>query len=134
MFTKAKLATLVPVRDMKRAIKFYTKSLGGKLRFRGGGQMKNLFATLTIGENEIWLIIPEKREKRTMAYSTFMVKNIRAAVKELKGKAVRFQRAERMSAETKVEGPIAFESFGASAFFKDSEGNLMMIWQGFSSR
>jgi hypothetical protein len=34
-----------------------------------------------------------------------------------------------MSKETKVEGPIAYESFGASAFFKDSEGNLLMVWQ-----
>ena len=36
-----------------------------------------------------------------------------------------------MNHHTKVDGPIAYEEFGASAFFKDSEGNLLMLWQGF---
>ena len=129
MISKAQLATLVPIRDMNRAIKFYTKSLGGKLRYRGKGAMRNFWATLKLGPNEIWLIAPQKREKRTMAYSTFLVKNIKSAVNELKRKGVKFQRAERMGPKTRIEGPIAFESFGASAFFKDSEGNLMMVWQ-----
>jgi predicted enzyme related to lactoylglutathione lyase len=128
---RAKLATLVPVRDMRRAIKFYTKTLGGKLRMRGEGKMKGFWASLTLGENEIWLIAPQKREKRTLAYSTFLVKNIKAVVKDLKGKGVKFQRAERMNAKSRIDGPIVFESFGASAFFKDSEGNLFMIWQNF---
>jgi predicted enzyme related to lactoylglutathione lyase len=134
MFSKARLATLIPVHDMSRAIRFYTKSLGGKVRLRGEGQMKNFWASLTIGANDVWLIAPEKREKRTLAYSTFVVKNIKAAVTELKRKGVKFQRAERVGPETRVDGPIAYEGFGASAFFKDSEGNLLMIWQNGPSR
>ena len=131
MFSEARLATLMPIRDMDRAIKFYTKALGGRLQFRGEGEMKDFWASMKLGANEIWLIAPQKREKRTMAYSTFLVKNIKSAVNELKRKGVKFQRAERMGPETRIEGPIAFESFGASAFFKDSEGNLMMVWQNF---
>jgi predicted enzyme related to lactoylglutathione lyase len=134
MFSKARLATLIPVHDMSRAIRFYTKSLGGKVRLRGEGQMKNFWASLTIGANDVWLIAPEKREKRTLAYSTFVVKNIKAAVTELKRKGVKFQRAERVGPETRLDGPIAYEGFGASAFFKDSEGNLLMIWQNGPSR
>jgi len=129
MISKSPLATLVPVRDMRRAIKFYTKVLGGKLRFRGEGEMKDFWASLQLGPNEIWLIAPNKQEKRELAYSTFLVKNIKAAVGELQRKGVAFQRAERTGPQTRVEGPIAFEPFGASAFFKDSEGNLLMIWQ-----
>jgi len=129
MFSKARLATLIPVHDMNRAVRFYTKSLGGRVRFRGEGRMKNFWASLTVGPNDIWLIAPQKREKRTLAYSTFVVKNIKAAVTELTRKGVKFQRADRMSPETRIDGPIAYERFGASAFFKDSEGNLLMIWQ-----
>ncbi|MGA8709982.1 MAG: VOC family protein [Thermoplasmata archaeon] len=129
MISKAPLATLIPIRDMNRALKFYTKVLGGKLQFRGPGAMKNFWAYLKLGPNDIWLIAPQKREKRTMAYSTFLVKNIRAVVKELKGKKVRFARPEPMSPKSKLEGPIAWESYGAAAFFKDTEGNLLMIWQ-----
>ncbi len=129
MFSKVPLATLMPITKMDRAIKFYTKALGAKLAFRGEGEMKNFWASLKLGPNEIWLISPQKREKRTLAYSTFLVKNIRTTVGELKRRGVKFQRAEKMGPQTKVEGPIAFESFGASAFFKDSEGNVLMIWQ-----
>jgi predicted enzyme related to lactoylglutathione lyase len=129
MISKAQLATLVPIRDMNRAIKFYTKALGGKLRYRGRGQMRNFWASVKLGPNEIWLIAPQKREKRTMAYSTFLVKNIRSVVKELKGKGVKFQRAEKMGPKSRLVGPIAYDAVGASAFFKDSEGNLLMIWQ-----
>jgi predicted enzyme related to lactoylglutathione lyase len=61
--------------------------------------------------------------------STFIVDDIRAVVKDLKTKGVKFSRAEKMGKETRVEGPIAIEPFGASAFFKDSEGNILMVWQ-----
>ena len=129
MFSEARLATLMPIRDMDRAIKFYTKSLGGKLTYRGEGEMRNFWASLRLGPNDIWLIAPQKREKRTLAYSTFLVKNIKTAVRELQRKGVKFQRAEKMGPESRIDGPIAFDPFGASAFFKDSEGNLLMLWQ-----
>ena len=54
---------------------------------------------------------------------------IKKAVAELKGNGVKFSKAEKMSQETRIEGPIAFESFGASAYFKDSEGNVLMLWE-----
>jgi predicted enzyme related to lactoylglutathione lyase len=129
MFSEAGYATLITVKDMDRAIKFYTKSLGGKLTYRGEGQMKDFWASVKLGREEFWLITPQKQEKRTLAYSTFLVKDIKAVVKELREKGVKFTRAEKMSKETKVQGPIAWDPFGASAFFKDSEGNLLMIWQ-----
>jgi len=129
MVSGARLATLIPIRKMDRAIKFYTTVIGGKVRFRGEGPMKDSWTSLQLGNDEVWLIAPQEREKRTLAYSTFLVKDIKAFVSGLKRKGVKFQRAQRMSPETKVEGPIAYDPFGASAFFKDSEGNLMMVWQ-----
>jgi predicted enzyme related to lactoylglutathione lyase len=122
-------ATLVPVKNMDRAVKFYTESLGGKLLYRDKGDMKDFWASIKVGKDEFWLVAPETREKRTLAYSTFVVKDIKSVVADLKGRGVKFQRAEKMSKETKVEGPVAYEQFGASAFLKDSEGNLLMLWQ-----
>lgn len=132
--SQGQMATLMPIRNMRRALAFYTKTLGGKLRFRGEGAMKDFWAWVTVGKNDIWLIAPAKREKRTLAYSTFVVKNIRSVVRELKAKGVRFQRPERAGPKTRIEGPIAFEPFGAAAFFTDSEGNVLMIWQNSPSR
>ncbi|MGA8663507.1 MAG: VOC family protein [Thermoplasmata archaeon] len=124
-----RLATLIPIRNMTRAIKFYTKAMGGKLLVRGTGQMRNFWASVQLGDDIVWLIAPDKREKRTLAYNTFLVKNIKGFVAGLQKRGVKFQRAQRMSPKTKVTGPIAWEPVGASAFFKDSEGNLMMVWQ-----
>ncbi len=129
--SEARVATLIPIRNMDRAIKFYTKTLGGKLLYRGQGQMKDSWASVKVGRSEFWMITPQERERRSLAYTTFLVKDIKTVVKELRDKGVRFQQAERMSKETRIEGPIAFDPFGASAFFKDTEGNLLMIWQNF---
>lgn len=129
MAIRAELATLIPIRNMSRALKFYTKTLGAKVNFRGRGSMKNFWASLQLGGCEVWLITPSKQEKRTLAYTTLIVKNIRSVVKQLAKRRVSFQRPVRMSPKTRIEGPIAFEPFGAAAFFKDTEGNLLMLWQ-----
>jgi catechol 2,3-dioxygenase-like lactoylglutathione lyase family enzyme len=129
MWSKVPLVTLVPIRNMNRAIKFYTKTLGGKLGDRGLGEMRDAWASVTVGKNQIWLVGGPRPEKRKLAYSLFSVKNVRAVVKKLKQQGVKFERAERMGEQTKIEGEIAWEPFGGSAFFKDSEGNLFMVWQ-----
>ncbi len=100
-FSEAGFATLIPIRDMDRAIGFYTEALGGKLMYRGEGEMKDYWASVKLGGQEFWLISPQKREKRTLAYSTFLVKDIKAVVSELKKKEVKFQRAEKMSKESR---------------------------------
>jgi predicted enzyme related to lactoylglutathione lyase len=133
MVTGARLVTLIPIRNMNRAIKFYTKALGGRVADRGRGAMKNFWASVRLGPEEVWLIAPEKREKRTLAYSTFVVKNIRGFVRRLQANGVKFQKATRMGPDTKLDGPIASDSMGSVAFFKDSEGNLLMAWQSPSS-
>ena len=129
VWSRVPLVTLVPVRNMNRAIKFYTKKLGGKLRERGLGEMKDYWAGLTLGKNRVWLVGGTRPEKRKLAYSLFLVKNIRSTVKQLQRKGIKFTRAERSGEQTRLEGVIAWESFGGSAFFKDSEGNLFMVWQ-----
>jgi len=131
MAAKASVVTLIPIRNMNRAIKFYTKQLGGKLEARGKGQMRDMWAGVNLWGHDLWMIQPSKREKRELAYTTFLVKNIKSFVKGLQKKGVKFQRAEHMEPDARIDGPIAFESFGASAFFKDPEGNLLMVWQNF---
>jgi predicted enzyme related to lactoylglutathione lyase len=129
MLSKSNCATLMPIKKLKRAIKFYTGTLGGTLVYRGEDEMEDSFAIVKVGAAEFWLITPEKKEKRKLAYFTFIVKNIRAEVKQLQKKGVKFARAERMGPNTKIEGPIALEPWGGAAFFEDSEGNALMLWQ-----
>ena len=129
MASKTSLVTLMPIRQMSRAITFYTKKLGAKLVYRGDGEMKDSFASVKFGTHEVWLITPEKFEKRTLAYQMLLASNIKSTVAKLQKNGVKFLPATRMSKETRVVGPIAFESWGASAFFKDSEGNVLGVWQ-----
>jgi predicted enzyme related to lactoylglutathione lyase len=114
---------------MDRAIKFYRNALGGSLNIRAAGDMRNYWASVNVGKTEFWLIRPEKREKRDLAYSTFVVKDIKKTVASLKKKKVKFLPGEKMGGDSKVEGPIVFNPYGAGAIFKDSEGNLFMLWQ-----
>lgn len=130
MLTKAGFATITPVRNMDRAIKFYTKTLGGRLEARAKGDMKDMWASIKIGKETFWLGPRSSQLKKLdFAFSTFVVKDIKAEVAELRKRGAKFQRAERMGDTTRLEGPIAYSEFGASAFFNDSEGNLLMLWQ-----
>ncbi len=74
-----------------------------------------------------------KLKKLDFAFSTFIVKDIKAEVLELRKRGVRFQRAERNPTTTEISGPIGYSEFGAGAFFNDTEGNLLMLWQDISS-
>jgi len=129
MVLKARLVTLMPIKNMNRALRFYRGTLGAKMGERARGAMKDMWASVTLGGTDIWLVAPEKQEKRTLAYTLLSVKNIRSATKALSKKGVKFERATRSGPQTRIEGPIAWEPFGGGAFFKDSEGNLLMIWQ-----
>jgi catechol 2,3-dioxygenase-like lactoylglutathione lyase family enzyme len=131
MATKQRLAILVPIRNMTRALRFFTKSLGAKKGERGRGEMRNWWASVRLLGTDLWLVRPSAYEKRKLAYTTILVPDIKRYVAKLRRNGVKFEKPERMGPETRIEGPIAFESFGGSAFFKDSEGNLWMVWQDF---
>ncbi len=131
MASKTRWVTLVPIRNMNRALTFYTKALGGRMKYRGRGAMRNMWASLDLFGSDVWLIVPQLREKRTLAYSTLLVSSIRTSVSRLQRNGVKFERARQMGEQSRIEGSITYEPFGASAFFKDSEGNLMMVWQNF---
>ena len=123
-----KLVPLIPIKDMDRALKFYRIKLGCKLKQRARGKMRNFWASLRLGNNEIWLVRPEKEEKIELAYNCFITKEIEDSVKKLRSKNVRFQKAPR-GMGGKIREPILYTEHGAMAFFKDSEGNLLMLYK-----
>jgi catechol 2,3-dioxygenase-like lactoylglutathione lyase family enzyme len=128
MLSKAGLATVIPVTNMGRAIRFYTRILGGSVNMRAEGDRRNYFASVSLGKEQFWLVKPEKREKRDLAYTTFIVKDIKRTVAGLKSKGVKFLRAEKLDPDSRVDGPILYTSHGAESFFKDSEDNQLMLW------
>jgi predicted enzyme related to lactoylglutathione lyase len=129
LLSESNVVIIVPIEDLDRAIKFYTETLGGELTMRAEGDMNDMWASLNIGKTEFWLTKPEKHEKRELAYNAHVVKNIRETVSGLQRKGVIFEPAELMRPDTKIEGPISVTPYGAAAFFKDSEGNLLMVFE-----
>jgi catechol 2,3-dioxygenase-like lactoylglutathione lyase family enzyme len=129
MAKSVEFVTLIPIRNMSRAIRFYTKQLGGRVVMRGTGQMRNSWSSLRIAGHHVWLIAPDKREKRSLAYTTLVVTNAKRYVRSLQRKGVRFQPGESMGPGSKVEGPVVSTPYGTTAFFKDPEGNLWMVFQ-----
>ena len=74
MLSKADFATIIAVRNMDRAIKFYTKVLGGKLEMRAPGEMKDIWASIRIGKESFWLGPRDpKLKKLDFAFSNFIV-------------------------------------------------------------
>src|SRR5437870_11309766 len=67
MVFEASYATIIPVRNMDRAVKFYTQTLGGKLQQRDEGDMKDFWASVKVAGADFWLVSPEKREKRELS-------------------------------------------------------------------
>ena len=47
----------------------------------------------------------------------------------MKSKRVKFLGAEKMGPDSRIEGPIADTPHGAESFFKDSEGNQVLLWE-----
>jgi catechol 2,3-dioxygenase-like lactoylglutathione lyase family enzyme len=129
VLSSAHYATIIPIKKMSRALKFYTESLGGKVLYRGEGDMKDSWAAVRIAKSDFWLVAPEKWEKRELSYSVFLVKDVKKTVKGLRKMGVKFEPGEKMGEGSRVEGPITYDSYAVSAFFKDTEGNLLMVWQ-----
>ncbi len=120
---------LIPVKKLDRAISFYTEKLGGKLVSRGPGDMEEWSATISIGKDDFLLVTPEEIEKRELSYNMLIVKDIKETVSRLRARGVRFARGEKLTTSSKVDGPISFDTWGATAFFNDSEGNLLTLFQ-----
>ena len=113
----------VKVKDLKRAIEFYTKKLGLLCR-----REEKDWAAIKVGDAEVHLYL----YGGITSGLEFYVDNLDTEVKKLKEKGIRFFSGERMpnfiSAD---ENQITEFPWGRTAFFKDSEGNELAIVKDF---
>ena len=113
----------LPVEDLARAKAFYAEKLGltpsreveGALFYEGSG-------------NSGFLLFPTGgRPSGEYTQMAWFVKDIAAAVAELKRRGVRFEDYDFPGLKT-IDG-IADLGYERSAWFRDSEGNLLAIGQ-----
>lgn len=124
MLANAPLYPVLAVSDLGRARAWYADKLGlepamevdGSLIYRVGGGMFMLYETATAGT-----------AKNTTA--GWMVDDLEAVMSDLRGRGVRFEDYDIENGPKTVDGVAGDATRGRTAWFTDSEGNVLSITQ-----
>ncbi len=121
MLANTPLVTIIPAVDLDRVKKFYTEKIGLRVsvEFTSGIFFEHENGGLTL------YIYKRGPTKADHTVASFMVEDIEKEVRELKEKGVVFE--EYDTPETKTVNSIATLEVGRSAWFKDTEGNIISV-------
>ena len=122
MLSTAPLTTVLPVKDMDRARRFYEQALG--LKPAGFGADGN-FIFACSGNSSIALIVKPEGTKAEHTAISFQVEGIEQRIAELKERGVVFEDYDLPGLKT-VEHVCVLGSHRA-AWFKDTEGNYLCL-------
>jgi len=112
-----------PAADLERARRFYAEKLGLTPEIEGPG---GLF--YRCGENTQFLLFPSQgTASGTHSQAGWTVDDIEAEVADLKARGVVFE--EYDTPYLKTINSVASTGSASSAWFKDSEGNLLVLLQ-----
>ena len=122
MLTNATIHAYIPVSDLSRARKFYEEKVGlkpketyaGGVIYECGGATVFMYPTPNAGTS-----------KASQAF--WSVKDVEAEVAELKARGVKFEEYDMPGIAMK--NSIATGGGAKTAWFKDTEGNIMAIAQ-----
>ena len=125
MLSNAMIAPTVPAVDLKRARKFYEETLGLKVVMEdpSPGIM------LQCGKGTMLYVYQRGATKADHTVASFAVDGVEAEVKELKRKGVKFEEYDIPAMKLKTVNGIATIGGMKSAWFKDTEGNILSVVQ-----
>ena len=123
MLSDSRVYAALPAVDFERAKNFYKEKVGlSPSEERPGGAFYDL------GENSRFLLFPSAgKASGDHTQVSFLVSDIEAEVKDLKAKGIEFQ--EYDMPELKTENSIAQIGPSRAAWFLDSEGNVVALFQ-----
>ncbi len=121
MLADGVLVTILPAVDLRRVKEFYTEKIGLKISEESP---KGLVFESENGGPDFY-IYKRGPTKADHTVAGFIVKDVEKEVKELKERGVVFE--EYNTPETKTVNSIASKDKGKSAWFKDTEGNIIAI-------
>jgi len=125
MLGKAMVAPTLPAVDLKRARKFYEEKLGLKVVMEDPSPGIMIQA----GKGTMLYVYQRGPTKADHTVASFAVDNIEAEVKERKQKGVKFEEYDIPSMGLKTVNGIAAMGKMKSAWFKDTEGNILSVTQ-----
>ncbi len=123
MLTDKQVAAILPAKDIERARDFYENKLGLEVQGEVGGGM---ILSAGLG-SALFIYQKEDMVSATHTVAGFNVENIEKEVADLKSRGVVFEEYDMPGMET-VDGVASFEG-AKSAWFKDSEGNILSLNQ-----
>lgn len=127
MLQKSPMYAYIPASDLARARKFYEQKLGFKPKQETAGGV-----LYELGEHTACFLYPTPNAGTSRASQAFwQVADIEREVAELKSRGVEFEEYDYPGMKTK--GGIATSGGAKSAWFKDSEGNIMALIQSESA-
>ena len=122
MLSNAPLRAYIPVSNLQRARKFYEETLGLKPGEQYGGGV-----FYRCGETEAFLYQTPNAGTSKASQAFWQVADVEAEVAELKARGVVFEEYDMPG--IKMQNSIATGGGAKTAWFKDSEGNIMAVSQ-----
>ena len=122
MLKDAKICSYFPASDVPRARKFYEVIIGlvPKLEFAGG-------VIYECGGSTVFLYPTPNAGTSKASQAFWQVKDVEAEVKELKSRGVTFEEYDLPGVT--MENSIATGGGAKTAWFKDTEGNILAVSQ-----
>ena len=124
MLTDKMVAAILPAADLERAVTFYKETLGLKEEGRMGGCVQ-----LGAGQGtKIFLYDRPGGKAAEQTVAGFNVDDVEQEVRELESKGVTFEDYDMPGLKT-INHVATLESSVKTAWFKDSEGNILALNQ-----
>jgi len=122
MLNKAIAMATIPAENLERAKKFYKDTLGLKLLDSPEGS-----AIFEAGSGTTVFIYERARTKAEHTAITFLVKDVKAVVKDLTAKGVKFEHYDMPGIKTDEMGIADMGDGNPIAWLTDPEGNILAI-------
>lgn len=123
MLTSARTSVTLPIVDLERAKAFYKDTLGLKLV----EEKADGFVSFESGSGSRLVLFLRAATKADHTVASFEVQNIELVVRGLEAKGVKFLDYE--SGELKTVNHIATTGIIKGAWFTDTEGNILGLFQ-----
>ncbi|HLD93899.1 MAG TPA: VOC family protein [Anaerolineales bacterium] len=122
MLTEAIAMATIPAENLARAVKFYKETLGLNQLDSPEGT-----ATFEAGSGSTIFMYERARTKAEHTAVTFLVKDVKATVKELTAKGVKFEQYDIPGIKTDEMGIADMGDGNPIAWLTDPEGNILAI-------
>ena len=122
MLSTAPIRAYIPVSDVKRARRFYEGTLGLKPKEKYAGGV-----IYECGGAEVFMYPTPNAGTSRASQAFWQVSDVEAEVKELKSRGVKFEEYDMPG--IKMVHSIATGGGAKTAWFKDTEGNILAISQ-----